>query len=193
MVQAGYPIYPRVGVLNRDGDPDFGEPIKRAYSDNDSVTIEYSDGDVEEFDATNITLDPNTGRLIFESEGDTYRVRELAEDDGEWLSKYRTMLPINAVESLAGGNVDDDTLDAYASEDSPYVLGLVYTNEAGRFLREDGDWVALSPNDETFNDMIVTSIDPERAQEFIDLYDRNYVSVADAEQYELDGATVDEE
>ena len=78
----------------------------------------------------------------------------------------------------------DETLDAYATADSPYLVGLVYTNAVGRWSRVDGDWVLLASDDDTFNDMDVFEIDPDRGQEFIDQYDSNFVSVTDAEQYE---------
>lgn len=77
-----------------------------------------------------------------------------------------------------------ESLVAYALGDSAYIVGLVYSTDAGRFVRTDGDWIGLSSADTTFQDMEAIHIDPNKATDLISQYDKNFVTVSDAEQYE---------
>lgn len=88
---------------------------------------------------------------------------------------------------------ESETLAAYSLDDSAYVLGVLYSDDMGRWMRVDGDWVLLSRTDNTYNDMIVTPIAPDKAADFLDLYDNNYVSVQDLDQYEVDENTPEED
>ncbi len=184
-----YPVYPFMGVLTQDEVPNTARLILAATASpgKDQIQILNDTGKTEEHDSTDITVDPETARMSFVSDGNKYRIREPRESDGSWLSKYKTSLPVEAIRAftLRGDSMNpDETLDAFATDDSPYLVGLVYTNGVGRWSRIDEDWVLLAPTDDTFAEMNVFEIDPERAQEFIDLYDSSYVSITDAEQYE---------
>lgn len=184
-----YPVFPGLGVVTEKGNPDSARLILAAGAavDQSSLEIVNDTGKTEKHETDSITVDPSTARLEFESDGKTFRVREPRENDGAWLSKYKISLPLDAIRAFAIRGVSmnpEETLDAYATDDSPYIVGLVYTNGVGRWTRVDGDWVLLASDDDTFDDMNVFEIDPERADEFLTLYDDNYVSVTDAEQYE---------
>jgi hypothetical protein len=190
------------GVLIPDTEDIPVRPISGAFLRDTLLTLKYPDGtdEILSIDLNQLSTDNKTGRLTFVSpDGIKYNVREFRENDGRWMSKYRISLPEEALSYLTPQNegadvvrltgndltAPDESLDAFSIDDSVYILGLVYTNQYGRFSRVDGDWVLLAPNDRTYDDMIVTSIDPNRAEEFLDLYDRNYVTVTDAEEFEL--------
>jgi hypothetical protein len=184
-----YPVFPTLGVLTEKGNPASARLIIAASAANDQTKLQILNdvGKTEKHDTVSITVDPITDRISFESDGKTYGIREPRESDSKWLSKYKVTLPIEAIRAFAirGEHMNpDETLDAFASEDSPYVVGVVYTNGVGRWSRIDGDWVLLAPDDDAFDDMEVFEIDAERGEDFLDLYDSNYVSVSDAAQYE---------
>jgi len=187
MVKANtYPLFTGLGVLTSEG----AQPVvtlKVTLVGKTSVTVSAVTGPDESFKAHDITVDQKTARLEFKSADTTYRVRLFREPDGLWLSSFKTDLPVEALRSLAkeGDKINHpESLVAYALGDSAYIVGLVYANDSGRYVRTDGDWVGLSPTDETHQDMEAIFIDPEKAQAFIEQYDKNFVTVSDAEQYE---------
>jgi hypothetical protein len=199
-----YPAFPGHGVLTRDDDSSYAEAVRHATSTEEGLEVQHPRLSSVTYPTDNLTIDQKTGRLSFISSATPYGIRELREDDGAWLSKYKTLLPISALNGLIGydsgedvANPEDDltqpdeSLDAFATDTSPYVVGVVYTNNAGRWSREGGDWVLLSPTDTTFDadedtDLTVITIDPDRADDFLRSYDQNYVSVNDAEKFEDD-------
>ena len=192
-----YLIFPSYGVLTEIGSPDFGIPIQSAYTVGDTITTVNADGTETPYDAENVSEERKTGRIVFKANDTEYRIRELREDDGYWMSKYKTLLPISALELLIKPQSKDTGMDittpedvtesitAYASDSSVYVLGLIYENTLGRWLRVDGDWSLMAEDDMTFLDAIVIEIDPDRADEYIDMYDNNYVTITDTENYEV--------
>lgn len=193
-----YPAFPRAGVLTRDDQPEYAQALTRADSEKGLLRVSLAGLSPVTFPTESITADQNTGRLSFISSNTPYRIRELREDDGEWLSKYKTYLPIEALYALVSPTAPGDdltsprtaalsgapeTLDAYSMDDSVYIVGVVYTNSQGRWSRIDGDWILLSPTDDSYAGMSVTHIDPDQADTFLDFYDQNYVSITDAEKY----------
>ena len=197
--KAPFPVFPGKGVLTRDDNPNYAKAVLSADSTPGGIIIAMPGISPVTYPTTDVTTDPDTDRISFISSQTPYRIRELREDDGSWLSNYQTFLPLTALEALmepqkAGDmatpdvnfDMPDESLDAFAYDDSVYVVGLLYTNGAGRWSRQDGVWVGLSPNDNTFEDpdMIVIEIDPTKANQFIAMYDQNYVTVTDAENYE---------
>jgi|GEM_PF-4746113 len=185
-----YPLWIGLGVLTTQG----GEPelIWRVDSTleepREDIDITHVTGDKTNLPIAWITVDPTTARLEFASNGVVHRVRELRESDGIWLSDMRMDLPITALQFF--GSQGDymkniESLTAYATDDSPYVVALVYGNAVGRWLRVDEDWMLLSPTDNTLDDMQIITLDPERSEDYILLFDRNYVTVSDTEAFEL--------
>jgi hypothetical protein len=201
-----YPAFPGHGALTRDDKPQEAEAVLRADSTKDGLVIHFPKVSPVSYPSTDLTVDQKTGRLTFTSAATRYQLRELREDDGEWLSKYKTLLPLPALGALvepgtSGDQVaspDDsmnnpsESIDAFATEDSVYIVGVVYTNTAGRWSRQGGDWILLAGSDTTFSDddMMVIPIDPAKAGQFLDMYDQNHVTVTDAERYEAQDAYV---
>lgn len=189
-----YIVFPGYGVVTKADDPEFSIITKNAYTEGDTLTVVSPDDSETVFDAKNVSEDGKTGRIKFEADGSEYLIRELSEDDGYWLSKYKTWLPMTAIKSLINSQAKDienvdlnspiESLEAYASDSSVYVVGLVYTNALGQWTRVGGDWVLTPTSDATFEGMISIPITPDKADDFIKLYDDNYVTVADTEQYE---------
>lgn len=81
-----------------------------------------------------------------------------------------------------------ETLSAYSSGDSPYVLGVVYETPEGLWSRNGGSFLPMANEDDTFADMDRIVIAPEKAKDFLELYDKNYVAVSDAVGYEAPDA-----
>lgn len=182
----GFPVYPGVGALTRANDTTYARATRAAFSFDDGITISFADGTEEVFTSADVSVGKNTGRITFTAGDAQYRIRELRETDGLWLSKYKMPLPVEVLEQLtAEGETVEETLQAYALDDSAYILGVVYTSALGRWSRIEGDWVLLSPTDETFSDMIVLDLDADQSTQFLDLYDRNFVTVTDAEKFEV--------
>jgi hypothetical protein len=189
-------LFRQPGVLATPGVAESAQAIRRVEADDETVYVTLADESVQEFPATDITVSDNTARLEFVSGDTTYRVRELREDDGEWVSAYQMSLPKHAVAELITQGAPmaspdrTESLVAYALDDSVYVLGLVYTNPLGQWSREDGDWVLLAEGDDTFEGMIAMPISQQRSKDFIDFYDRNYIAVDDVDEYEDTAAPV---
>ena len=192
MVSKNRPVFLTPGVISALGDWDSLRATKVVYvlDGGSHVKIKFADNSEETFIVSDITQDDKTDRIAFVSDGVRYTVRSLREQDGQWLSALKTDLPVEALETIIRRgdkkmNTEED-LKAYALEDSPYIVGLVYTNRLGRWSRIDGDWVQLGSGDMTFEaeNMLVLPINIEKAAEYMKLYDENFVSVTDTEQYE---------
>lgn len=185
----GYPAFPYFAVLTvaDNSAPAQGILAASIKENRKGVTVILPHGVSQNFVTNDITLDQNADRLEFVSDDTTYRIRELRDSDGAWLSEYHIDLPVEALPALISEGEDvntDETLDAFATDDSVYIVGLVYTNAEGQWSRVDGDWVLLAPDDRTFDGAVVIEIDPERGSEYLDLYDENFVTVTDTEEYE---------
>jgi hypothetical protein len=146
-----------------------------------------------------LTIDKNTGTIDFVGNGVNHTIREFREEDGYWVSRLSMPLSVSILNGLVendrskntmsmtlGSDVPEaeEALIAYAFNDSLYIVGLVYTNDLGRWIRVDGDWVMLANSDNTFVDALPIEIDSERSDEYVRLYDANYVPVADTEDFE---------
>lgn len=192
-------IFPSMGVLLDPVGTPTATAIRWASYNQDSkvVKVKHSSGKIEQFEVTRVTQSPNTDRIEFVSNDVSYRIRELRDEDGIWLSQFATPLPSSVLEDyiLKGDRMIQESLTAYALEDSPYVVGLVYIGTAGSYVRKDGDWLLLSPNDTTFtaSNMLGIDINPSKANEFIELYDANFVSVSDLDMYESAGSDSSEQ
>lgn len=154
----------------------------------ENLKVKDRKGRVLRIAADSLTQDGSNDRIVFESDGNRNFIREVQESDGTWLSRYKIALPVEVLENMVaqGENAVNETILAYSLDDSPYVIGVVYKDKTGSWLRQNQEWTLLSNNDDTFDkeNVYVSEIDPEKAGEFIELYDRNYVTVSDAEQYE---------
>lgn len=199
-------IFPKIGALITRGElPDeqvvFGATLE-IFDDGNTYVVPQSIDGVNHalivFE-NDLTINEKTGTIDFKSLNVDFTIRELREEDGYWISSLRMPLSVPIMENMMENarkknfmailpgsevEVEQEKLIAYAFDDSLYVVGLVYSNDLGRWARTGADWVLMGADDDTFADSVAIEIDPERASEFVDLYDANYIPVSDAEEFE---------
>lgn len=205
----GAPVFAKAGAFIRRAGEDnnpyemvtYGAELRTGDDGLVYLVPEFIDGVTSVFPVgpDTLTIDEKTGTIEFRAQGVDYTIREFREEDGYWVSALHMPLSVPILEGLvenvrnknnmamipsAGVTTPEEKLFAYAFDDSLYIVGLVYANDMGRWLRVDADWVLLDPNDDTFNNAEVIEIDPEKADEYVDLYDANYVPVSDTEDFE---------
>jgi hypothetical protein len=188
-------IYPTTGVLEKaDGsDP---KPIKSASMPDDStLNVEYVSGSVDSFPVKDGKIEPyNNGLVSFTTDdGDTYTIRPLESEDGEWISDYGVDLPTNILTKMLFkeqglGQMPylqdaNETMVAFSQPDSKDIYGVLYVNKFGAFIRYNGQWVGVKPSDDTFDDTIPYMVNADTAEEFVKEYDKGNMTVADAENY----------
>jgi hypothetical protein len=193
-------IFPKIGAfIIRGENPDeyvtYGASTKLMDDGLTYVVLHFQGGEERYLPVMDdlLTINENTGTIEFRSTTVDYTIREFREEDGYWISSLRMPLPVSVMENMLDSlnkgilmdDMQDEKLIAYAFDDSLYVVGLVYLNSMGRWVRSEGDWVLMGVDDDTFKDAVVMEIDPEKADEYVDLYDANYVPVSDTEDFEL--------
>lgn len=145
------------------------------------------------FRADEVTPDPKTGRVTFTSRDTIYNAREFREDDGEWLSRYSLPLPHEALAGLTtqGNGTDMDTPETITGyTDGGFLTALLYENNGGRWIRHNSQWVPLAPSDTSLNseDATFFEVNPETAQELVELFDSKHVSDTEAQAFSTEGA-----
>ncbi len=182
------PLRSDPGVITAPGqEPKFATALLVSDDGND-VRIVSASG-VEPFKVARIDQDANSDRLVLVTKKIKYNWRPPREADGIWLSKFKIPVPVEALPSIAPGEtVATEVLSAFSSGDSPYVLGVVYETAAGQWVRSGGQFLPIAGDDTTYADMDRIVIDPSKAKEFLDLYDKNYVAVSDAVGFEAPDA-----
>lgn len=178
------PLRSEPGVLTAPGqEPRFAAALM--VNENESeIQIIGADG-VETLPVSRIDQDGTSARLVLSTKKSKYNWRQLREADGIWLSALKVPLPIEALNSIATGEtVATEVFSAFSSGDSPYVLGVTYETADGSWVRQGGQFLPMASDDTTYADMDRIEIEPGKAKEFLDLYDRNYVTVSDAVGYE---------
>lgn len=198
------PVFPKYGVFYSNEEGASALPIVGAYfeeSNPNNLIVDFAGDQPGAFpiEPTNVTINKNTGTIKFKAFDSEYTIRELREEDGLWLSTLKTSLSEEILDTLIDqmrrhnpmtyipGESDPqgESLEALASDDSVYIIGLMYKNEFGNWARIDGDWSLVSPNEDAYAGAIVVPIDTNKADEFIKFYDNNYVTITDAEKYEV--------
>jgi hypothetical protein len=141
---------------------------------------------VETIPVSRIDQDGNSARLVLVTKKIKYNWRPIREADGIWISQHAIPLPIEAIPGIAvsGDIVATEMLSAFSDSDSPYVLGVVYETADGKWVRSGGQFLPIAGDDTTYDTMDRIIIDPAKSSDFLDLYDRNYVTVSDATGYE---------
>jgi hypothetical protein len=132
----------------------------------------------------------------FVSRGKLYEIRPFGDEDGHWLSRYQIDLPEDALAGLTKqGNAEDmatpETLTGYI--DGGFLVGLVYENNDGTWLRDDEQWVSIESDASAGligEDGSTTSfeVDPEQAADLIELFDSQHVTEAEAQPFDIEGA-----
>lgn len=178
------PLRSEPGVLTAPGaEPRFTAALLVDDGETE-IQIIGPDG-VETVPVARIEQDGNSARLVLSTKKSKYNWRPLREADGIWLSAHKIPLPVEALSSIATGEtVATEILSAFSSGDSPYILGVTYETADGSWVRAGGQFLPVAGDDTTFGDMDRIIIEPAKAQEFLDLYDRNYVTVSDAIAFE---------
>ncbi len=140
---------------------------------------------------SDITVEPFTGIIKFSTLEQDYYIRPLREEDGTWLSRFKTPLPVDALKSnIAKGleqnlvNEDGELLYATVFAGDDVVVGLIYDNDFGKFARIGGEWILLSDAEPEDEDMIVIPIDEEKADQLIQLFDEKILTIETIKPYE---------
>jgi hypothetical protein len=157
------------------------------------LCVAFGDEEATEYpvDIEDTIIDEKTGDITFSVYDGEYILRKLTPEDGKWLSRFQIDLPVKALEYLLAPskeerpNMSQEMLVAYSKEESTgVVFGVEYINtNLGSFVRTNGMWMLLSRDDETFEDMYATFIDPEKADEFLADYDKGGMTVEQADTY----------
>lgn len=198
-------VFGKYGVLIKSGEEGFAKYVTKAYLDEtnfDYLTVEgdFPQAEAYPVDAEDLSIDKNTGIIKFEAFGANYTIRELREEDGYWLSNYKTPLPVEALEQIIRreGVVnymaymnnpvvpEEEKIYALAYPDDDFIIAIVYDNQVGRYSRIDSDWVLVNPVDTTYNDTIAIEIDPDKADELVELYDKKDLTIEEAEKYKVE-------
>ena len=159
------------------------------------VTIDYLGGEEPTLTLSDeITNNKNTGIITFSDSTTDYYIRPLRDEDGMWLSDLKTPLPVEALmqkirliqrNNMALFNQDsmnglqEETLSAFSYPGSTAVVGLLYNDTVGRWLRIDKEWMLVNDIDDSLilDDAVFVSIDSEKADEFINLFDEKHLDI----------------
>lgn len=179
------PLRSEPGVITAPGsEPKFAAALMTNASQKEVKVI--GPNGVETIWVARIDGDPNSGRLVLVTKKMKYNWRPIREADGIWISQLRIPIPIEAIPGIAvsGDTVAKEIVSAFSDGDSPYVLGVTYETAEGSWVRSGGQFLPVAGDDTTYADMDRIIIDPVKVKEFLDLYDKNYVTVSDASSYE---------
>jgi hypothetical protein len=189
-------LYAGVGILERTDE--VSEPFAIDYAiltKDDEVAVEYTDGSKESFPAKQGSIEPYTfGIVLFSTrDGGEYIIREVTDLDGSWISKYKIKLPpVTLKDLLTKPEVDfqmpyleteQESLIALVEPEDKGVVGVMYTNTFGAFVRINEMWVSISPSDTSFDGLTTYDVKAETAEEFISTFDDSDVSFIDVEDY----------
>jgi hypothetical protein len=186
------PVYGRVGVMEFN---DSKVAILGAYYDRDpqyqglyvltNLGVRYFD-----IPAESLTIVGLTGYAEFTDNGTTYLLRELDEEDGLWMSLYKTELPIpvlqqmiiaksrNEIEKLTNFGLPEslpefEALYVYYEPESVRVSAIIYMSSYGIFSRNDADWQDINLSLPELQNLTTEDVAPEKANALINLYDNN--------------------
>lgn len=180
------PLKTSPGVLTSAGQVPIYVGALFSNGDGSEVQALTPDG-IETFKVARIDPDPNSDRLVLVTKKIRYTWRPIREADGIWATPFHVPMPTEAiVEILTGDPMGEKLISAYSSGESPYVLGVTYESPEGSWVRTGGSFLPMSPDDTTYADMDRIEIAPEKVKDFLDLYDKNYVTVSDAANFESD-------
>jgi hypothetical protein len=190
---------PRVGVVKpKSGDNPFARVAMGAVTtDGDTlVTIDYLNGDEVTITVSDeITNNKNTGIITFSDSENDYYIRPLRDEDGYWLSALKTPLPVEALmqkikwiqrnnmalfeQGSSTAALQEETLAAFSYPGSTAIVGLIYNDSVGRWLRIEGDWILVNDIDDSLilDDAVLAQIDLEFADEFINLFDEKHLDI----------------
>lgn len=80
----------------------------------------------------------------------------------------------------------EEKLIAWSQSDKEGPLyAVTYENSYGMFTRKNGTWVLLAGGYANFEDIFMTDIDPEKADDFITAFDKGGMTVPEADKYQV--------
>jgi hypothetical protein len=200
------PVYGRVGVLESDASKDaiIGVYYDRApeFQGLYVITVDgikYFDVPAEQLGTVGLT-----GYVEFKSNGVPYLVRELDEEDGLWMSVYKTELPIpvlqqmlvtkgrSVISGLTGIEIPQslpefEAMYVYYDKKSDRLSTIIYMGSYGAFSRSDADWHEANLSLPELQNLVTEEVDPAKANALINLYDENFgiTSLKEASKYTL--------
>lgn len=197
LVKPGKLVYPNVGVLESTDDEAYlSMAIEYAYkNDNGSELVVVYSGDIEDsFTLKEGKIEPyNKGFVTFSSDRGDFQIRPFTESDGYWVSDYQMDVPKSVAIKLAvdaEGNdnmpyLEDqrESLMAFQLPEDDYIYGLLYVTKYGPFIRKNGSWLGVSPNDETFDDTTPYKVNAETASELVEMFDKGNLTAEVAMPY----------
>jgi hypothetical protein len=136
-----------------------------------------------------------TGFLLFMSNNTEHVLRRLQTADGEWMSAYKTELPIEVlyrmVISSSSGTIEElvdielpedlpefEAVYAYYDEKTLSVVSLVYMSSYGIYARANANWVVEDISVPSYQHLSTVEISPSKADELIQLFDENFGSLS---------------
>ena len=145
-----------------------------------------------------------TGYAEFNAGGIQYLIRELDEEDGLWMSAYKTELPIPVLQQMVISKSRDqiqnltqiqlpdslpefEALYVYYKPQAERVTAIIYMGSYGVFTRNDADWQEVNLSLPELQDLTTEDVDPANANSLINLYDNNMgiMSLKEALKYTL--------
>lgn len=174
---------PGVLTYTSDDEGKVNKPVHGAFiltdSEGTSMGVSFIEGDryypLDNVDDVKVDTDKST--LTFSSQGNIYTVRPFQDSDGTWASSLNVAVPTQALEERymteleyafsPNAPTDDENLYAAVDTDTNDIKYLVYSSNAGLFIRNDGDWEKLSDDDESLDSLEVNEVVPG----FIKIFD----------------------
>jgi len=199
------PVFGTVGIFET---ADTKQPVIGAYYDREpefaglyllfpSGSVGYYEVNPEELTPVGLTRD-----VEFSLDGTAYLIRDLTESDGEWLSEYKTALPLvvlyqtiikqskPAIEKILGVELPDDTpifeaMYVYYLEGEERITSLIYMSNFGTYARDESNWIDADISSNSYQNLETIEIDPATADELIQTLDANtgIMTVAEAKRY----------
>lgn len=195
-------LWPSKGVLSRLGEDSATTAFEYAYFDGENsgyLTFASSNAIplIFQVEEQELNIKESNNTISFQSSGYNYIIRSLREEDGIWMSNYKIPLPVEALEKIIDQasesmymaynndyNPKEELLVALALPDSNFIYGLMYTSESGDWIRVNKDWALMSPVDNTYEDSIGIVISPQMADEYVEKYDSEQLTIKNTEAYE---------
>lgn len=199
------PVFGTVGILETG---DTKQPIIGAYYDREpefaGLYTLLPSGSVGYYEVNPEELSPMgmTRNVEFVADGTPHMIRDLVESDGEWLSEYKTELPLvvlyqtiikqskPAIEKILGVELPDATpnfeaMYVYYLEGEERITSLIYMSNFGIYARDESNWIESDISTGAYQNLDTIEIDPETADELIQTFDANtgIMTVAEAKRY----------
>jgi hypothetical protein len=188
-------VYKTIGVLDEsEGKSTKSHVILGAYYEPDGeykgLYFVLPEGELMYFDieVAKLASGNNGAYLAFEAEDKKWLIRSLREDDGMWISSCKVELPRTAMEQLIIGrsqpalnkfldaNISQtipefESLYAYYSEKSKYVVAINYVSSYGSYSRSNFQWEPTDLDYDYYADLNTVVIEPDKSQKVVEMFD----------------------